>query len=31
VHFGIGVFGVSQASRRFALQIKDDKKSEKKD
>ncbi len=25
-HFGIGVSGVSQASRRVALQIKDDKK-----
>ena len=26
LHFGIGVSGVSQASRRAALQIKDDKK-----
>ena len=26
LHFGIGVSGVSQASRRVALQIKDDKK-----
>ena len=29
-HFGIGVSGVSQASRRVALQIKDDKKLKKK-
>jgi chromosomal replication initiation ATPase DnaA len=26
LHFGIGVSGVSQANRRVALQIKDDKK-----
>ncbi len=26
LHFGVGVSGVSQASRRVALQIKDDKK-----
>ncbi|MEA3358514.1 MAG: hypothetical protein U9R17_03780 [Thermodesulfobacteriota bacterium] len=30
LHFGIGVSGVSQASRRVALQIKDDKKLKKK-
>ena len=30
LHFGIGVSGVSQASRRVALQIKDDKKLNKK-
>jgi len=29
-HFGIGVSGVSRASRRVALQIKDDKKLKKK-
>lgn len=30
LHFGIGVSGVSQASRRVVLQIKDDKKLKKK-
>ncbi len=30
MHFGIGVSGVSQASRRVALRIKDDKKLKKK-
>jgi putative transposase len=30
LHFGIGVSGASQASRRVALQIKDDKKLKKK-
>jgi chromosomal replication initiation ATPase DnaA len=30
LHFGIGVSGVSQASRRVTLQIKDDKKLKKK-
>jgi len=30
LHFGIGVSGVSQAIRRVALQIKDDKKLNKK-
>jgi len=29
LHFGIGVSGVSQASRRVALQIKEDKKEKK--